>query len=168
MITETRQELDANPAPARPRRTRTLTVALAAVLLVGVIGARTWWHNRGVDVRSGTTLVTAEGMAATYGIDVKLVAVSAGGGLIDFRYQVVDPDRANPIIHDSALLPKLVNEETGATLVLTKLPHHQGVDLQLGGTYFFLFANASNALEPGSSVTLIIGDARMEHLVVQS
>jgi hypothetical protein len=39
--------------------------------------------------------------------------------------------------------------------------------MQLGGTYFFLMANAETALHKGDDVTLIIGDARMEHLEMQ-
>ena len=41
-------------------------------------------------------------MAARYGIDVTLVAVTAAGGLIEFRYQVVDPDKADRVVHDRA------------------------------------------------------------------
>lgn len=168
MITETRPELETQPVPPRRWRTRALVVALAAVFLVGGMLARSWWGERKADIRAGTTVVDQAGLAARYGMNVTLVAVSAGGGLIDFRYQVVDPDKANPILHDPNLLPALVNEDTGATLVLRKVPHSHGAELQLGGTYFFLFANASNAMQPGSSVTVVIGDVRLEHVVVQS
>jgi hypothetical protein len=129
--------------------------------------ARVWWPEPKVDVRAGTTLVTAEGMAARYGIDITLVAVSAAGGLVDFRYQVVDPDKADAVIHDVDLYPKLIVEDTGKTLIMRSLPHNHGATLQLGGTYFFLLANANNAVRPGSRVTLVIGDARLEHVVVQ-
>ena len=167
MITETRPEVETEPVRPRRLRTRVLVVGLAAILLVSGFVARSWWVDRRADIRSGTALVDQAGLAARYGMNVTLVAVSAGGGLIDFRYLVVDPDKANQILHDPDLLPALVNEDSGATLVLRKVPHNHGPELQLGGTYFFLFANASNALQPGSSVTVIIGDVRLEHVVVQ-
>ena len=61
----------------------------------------------------------------------------------------------------------LVVEDTGETLVLSSPPHHHATELQLGGTYFFLIANAHNAIQPGARVTLVIGDVRLEHIVAQ-
>jgi hypothetical protein len=148
-------------------RRRVWIAALAVLLVLGGLAARAWVGGPQVDVRDGTTLVDAQGMAANYGIEVTLVGTSAAGGLIDFRYQVVDPDKANPIIHDTELLPKLIVEDTGETLSLASLPHSHGTELELGGTYFFLMANANNAVHRGSLVTVVIGDVRLEHIVAQ-
>jgi hypothetical protein len=168
VITDARPEPGADPRQ-KGRRHWLLAVGLVAVLLViGGISAKVLWPEGKVDVRAGTTLVTAKGMAARYGIDVTLIGVTAAGGLIDFRYQVVDPDKANPIIHDLDLFPKLVVEDTGATLGLRSLPHSHKAELELGGTYFFLLPNANNAIHQGSRVTLVIGDARLEHIVAKA
>jgi hypothetical protein len=168
VVTETRPEVvGADPSEGRPRRRRLMALALVALLLVGGVAARAWWPEHKVDVRAGTTLVTREGMAARYGIDITLIGVTAAGGLIDFRYQVVDPDKANAVIHDLNVFPKLVVEKTGVTLALRSLPHSHRKVLELGGTYFFLLPNANNALHARSLVTLVIGDARLEHVVAQ-
>jgi len=151
--------------PVQPGRRRLAAIGLVAILLLGGGAARAWWPEQKADVRVGTTLVTAEGMAARYGINVNLIGVTAAGGLIEFRYQVVDPDKADRMIHDEKLLPIVVVEDTGATMVISR-PHH-AAELQLGGTYFFLFANAHNAIHDGSKVTLVMGDARLEHLVAR-
>ncbi len=45
-------------------------------------------------------------------------------------------------------------------------PHHRD-HLELGGQYFFLLANAHNAIHEGAQVTLVVGDTRVEHLEVQ-
>jgi hypothetical protein len=111
--------------------------------------------------------VDEEGMAASYGIKVVLIATSAAGGFIDFRYQVVDPDKASPLLHDFDVLPIFVDEASGATIQMASKPHRHSTTLELGGQYFFLMANARNTLHPGSLVTLVVGDVRMEHLVVQ-
>jgi hypothetical protein len=153
--------------PTRVRRRRWVAlVALVAILALG-IGVRAWWAGRPVDVRDGTEVVTADGMAARHGISVNLIAVTAAGGLVELRYQVVDPDKAAPILHDPALAPVLVAEDSGRTLVMAAPPHRHGGDLKLGATYFFLIANAHNALRPGEQVTLVIGDARLEHVMVE-
>ncbi len=140
---------------------------VALLLLIGGVSAKALWPEEKADVRDGTTLVTAKGMAARYGIDVTMIGVTAAGGLIDFRYQVVDPDKANPLIHDVRLFPKLIVEDTGATLGMRSLPHNHKRELELGGTYFFLLPNANNAIHESSRVTLVIGDARLEHIVVK-
>ncbi len=151
----------------RPRQPRLLVVGAAVLLLVGIVTTGKWIRDDGADVRDGTTLVGADGLAARHGIDITLIGTTAAGGLIDFRYQVVDPDKANPIIHDVDLLPALIVEETGATIALTSLPHHGATELELGRTYYFLFANANNAIRRGSEVTVVMGDVRIEHFVVQ-
>ena len=167
VITHTRPDVSRDLSEKRLRRSPWVAIALVFVLAIGGVGARVLWAGHKVDVRDGTTLVTTKGMAARYGIDVTLVAVTAAGGLIDFRYQVVDPDKANQVIHNLDLYPKLIVEDTGEMLALRSLPHSHNRVLELGGTYFFLLPNAHNAVHAGSSLTLVIGDARLEHVVVQ-
>jgi len=168
MSTATMPEVGAEPTTRQPpdrRRLATLLVPVLLLLVVGGITARALSPERKADVRAGTTLVTADEMAARHGIDVNLIGVTAAGGLIEFRYQVVDPDKADQMINDPDLLPVLVIEDTGESLVIST-PHHTS-ELELGGTYFFLLANAHNALHDGSLVTLVLGDARIEHVQVQ-
>jgi hypothetical protein len=117
-------------------------------------------------VRDGTTVVDRAGLAARHGIDVDLVAVTAAGGLVELRMQVTDPDKANAVIHEPADRPVLVAEDTGQTLAMSAPPHHKA-NLELGREYFFLLANAHNALRPGSEVTVVVDDVRLEHVEVQ-
>jgi hypothetical protein len=155
------------PAKERGHRVRIAVITLVLLLVAGGIGLRVLWPDRGADVRAGTELVTNEGLEAAYGLRITLLGVTAAGGMIDFRYEVVDPEKANPVIHDIDLFPKLVVEETGVTLALRSLPHSHNATLELGGNYFFLLPNARNAVHEGSAVTLVIGDVRLEHLIVQ-
>jgi hypothetical protein len=136
------------------------------LLLLGGLAAKAQMGGP-ADARDGTTAVSRDGMAAAHGIDVTMVAVTAAGGLVDLRYQVVDVDKASALLHDESLSPILVAEDTGATLRMSKPPSHHGAELQLGGSYFFLLANAHTALRTGSQVTLVIGDSRLEHITVQ-
>ncbi len=154
----------APPTSTRRRRRGTAFLVLL-VLVAGGLALRSW--TRPDDIRSGTTLVDAQGMAARHGISVTLLAVTAAGGLIEFRYQVVDPDKASRLLHDRTLSPALVVEETGETLVMAAPAHQHGANLRLGGSYFFLMANAHSALRPGRHVTVVIGDARLEHIAAQ-
>jgi hypothetical protein len=153
---------------SEPRRTRRwIAIGLAAILLGGALFAGVRWFWRDADIRDGTTLVTADGLAARYGIDIKMVGVTAAGGLLDFRYQVVDPDKANAVIHDLDLYPVFIVEDTGETIAMRSLPHSHGTNLELGSSYYFLLPNANSAVHPGDPLTVVIGDARLEHVVAQ-
>jgi hypothetical protein len=118
------------------------------------------------DVRDGTTAVTTAEMSARHGLDVNLIAVTAAGGLVELRIQVTDPDKADAALRDPEQRPALVVEDGGATLVMSNPPHHRD-QLELGGQYYFLLANARSAIHKGEQVTLVIGDTRLEHVVVQ-
>lgn len=146
-------------------RRRVLGVLAVAALVVAVGLAH--WSARAGDVLDGTEAVSAQELAARNGIDVDLIAVTAAHGLVEFRYQVVDPDKATRILHDADLAPTLVDEDSGATLRMSAPPHKHGGELRLGGTYFFLMANSHGALHRGSHVTLVMGDSRVEHLEVE-
>lgn len=167
MITDTRHEAGAELPETKSRLPQLVALGLVALLLLGFAAVRALWPEPSVDVLSGTTPVTAEEMAAQYGINVTLIGVTAAGGLIDFRYQVVDPIKADPMLHDLEALPKLVVEDTGEALTFSALPHRHATELELGGSYFFLMGNTNNAIHPGSLVTVVIGEHRLEHFVAQ-
>lgn len=139
----------------------------AAVAVIASAALLVWGPWRGpADVRDGTTVVDRGELAARHGVDVNLVAVTAAGGLVELRMQITDPDKANQVVHDPQDRPVLVVEDTGETLVMGAPPHHKG-NLELGREYFFLLANAHNALRAGSEVTVVIDDVRLEHVEVQ-
>jgi hypothetical protein len=152
--------------PHRSSRRRRWIIVLAVLVLVAAGAVTRVWAGDD-DIRSGTRLVDADGLAAEYGIKVNLLALVAAGGLVELRYQVVDPDKADPLLHDDDLQPALVVEDSGATLVLTSAKHHHSTETELGGTYFILFANAHNAIHGGDKVTLVLRDVRLEHLEAQ-
>jgi hypothetical protein len=167
MTTQTVARVRAEMPALRIRRVRRqlIIAAIIATLAVAGLGGKAWWGHVTSDVRHGTTRVDLDGMAARYGIHVDLLAVTAAGGLVELRYQVVDPDKAAPLVHDPDLAPAIVVEKTGATLVMQSPPHRHGTDLELGGSYFFLLANTRNAVHKGDRLTLVIGNARLEHVV---
>jgi hypothetical protein len=146
VLTPPPSESEATTTPKSRNRIRWVALALAIVVALGV-----WtWQGRAEDVRSGTDVVSMDGLAARYGIQV-----------------VVDPDKATPILHQSELAPTLVEETSEETLTMSAPPHKHGGELRLGGTYFFLMANSHNVLQRGSEVTLVMGDVRVEHITVQ-
>lgn len=95
-----------------------------------------------------------------YGIRVTLIGVTAGGGMIDFRYKVLDPDKATRWIQDADLMPHLMAEKNG-----TEIGHSAGMahsaTLLPGRVYYMLYGNAGGAIQPGDAVTVMVGDLRV-------
>jgi hypothetical protein len=117
-------------------------------------------------VATKVPLVSAAGLADRSGVRLVRVAVSGDGGLIDLRYQVIDPDRANAV-HDAKTPPTLVDERTGLVVNQLLMGHmHHGV-LKAGQTYYLIFENPGNLVQRGSRVAVQLGDARVAHIRVQ-
>ena len=156
-----------NGGRAHPRRWRAWAV-IVLVLTVALGLAVRATVNSAADVRSGTDLVTAQEFAAYTGVNLTLLGVTAEGGMIEFRYQVVDPDKASLLLHQDDRRPILVAEDSGATLAMLSRPHNHKANLKVGGTYFFMMANTRNAIHDGTKVTVIVGGVRLEHVVARA
>jgi len=105
-------------------------------------------------------------LEAAWGIRITNVGVIASGGLIDFRFQVIDPDKALAI-QDPESYPALVDETSGK--VLDKSGAHGGHVgvFRAGHTYYLLYQNNSSLLQPGSRITIQIGDVLLENVLVR-
>ena len=105
-----------------------------------------------------------------WGIEVQSISLSAGGFMFDFRYRVVDPDKAVPLFQRSTK-PVLVDEASGARFAVPAPPKVGALRAsqapEAGRTYFILFANPGRYVKAGSKVTLEIGECRIEHLTVE-
>jgi hypothetical protein len=100
------------------------------------------------------------------GIRLRWVAVTAGGGMIDLRYQVIDPDKAL-VVQDQKRPPRIIDEATGRVLSRPWMAHAHRREPRTAVTYHQLLMNAGGILKRGSLVTVVIDDARLEHVVVQ-
>lgn len=105
-----------------------------------------------------------------WGIEVKSISLSAGGFMFDFRYRVVDPEKALPLFKRSTK-PVLIDEASGARFAVPAPPKVGALRAsqapEAGRTYFILFANPGRYVKAGSKVTLEIGECRIEHLTVE-
>lgn len=98
--------------------------------------------------------------------------LSAAGYMLDFRYQVIDPVKAAPLL-DSRIRPYLLDVASGAqlgvpdTAKLGQLRTKGRNKVVAEQNYFILFANPGRFVQPGNRMTLVMGDLRIENLVVQ-
>ena len=99
------------------------------------------------------------------GIRVLRVAVTSGGGMIDLQYQVLDPDKSL-IVHDDERPPQLIDVASGL-VVATPFHNHTARELHTAVTYHNIIMNGTGLLQRGSKVTLVVGNSRLENLIVQ-
>ncbi len=109
--------------------------------------------------------VNADGLAKTSGVKITQVAVTGAGGLLDLRFKVLDPDRAHAI-HDPATPPAIVDERSGLVLNQLFMNHAHSGPYKPAVTYYLVFENNANWVRRGSKVTVLLGNAQVEHVVV--
>jgi hypothetical protein len=110
--------------------------------------------------------VSPAGLVATSGVRVVRVATTGGGGLVDLRYQVVDPDAA-AAVHDAKSPPAVVNEATGAVVDRLFMGHSHHGPAKAGVTYYLVLDNVGDAIRRGDRVAVVLGPARVEHVLVR-
>lgn len=110
--------------------------------------------------------VTETGLVARSGVRITEVSVTAQGGLIDLRYQVVDPGKAASI-HDPDTPPALVHAPTGAVLDDLFMGHAHGGQFKAGVIYYLIFNNPGNVVHSGDWVSVVLGDARVDRVRVR-
>lgn len=106
-----------------------------------------------------------------WGVQVVALRRSAGGYMLDFRYKVLDAKKAAPLA-DRRVKPYLIDEATQARFMVPSPPkvgplRQAPKNIAAGKNYFILFANPGKVVKPGDLVTVVIGDFKAEHLVVE-
>jgi hypothetical protein len=105
-----------------------------------------------------------------WGLKIVAVRLTANGHMLDLRYQVINSEKAFPLL-DRKIKPYLIAQATGTKLYVpdTKIgPLRQRVaNPDADKTYFILFGNPGGLVKRGSQVTLVMGDFKAENLVVE-
>ena len=109
------------------------------------------------------TVVPASALEARYGIRVTLLAVTAAGGMVDFRFRVVDPGKARRLMEDGVQIT-LIPEGSRVKLAAPK-PHT--MDYQADQVYFILFGNAGGVVKSGTPVSVVVGDFQLEPIIAK-
>jgi len=110
------------------------------------------------------------GLEREWGVRVLQLRLSAEGYMLDFRYRVLDSERAAPLFSREHK-PYLIDEISGAMFLVPEPPKVGALRTtrppQAGKNYFILFANPGRYIMKGNKVTVVIGNFKAEHLVVE-
>ena len=117
-------------------------------------------------VAGSPPLLSKAAFQAKVGVRITRVSVTGDGGLLDLRFQVLDP-RAAASIHDASTPPQLVDESTGVVVSQLLMGHMHTGKMNPGQTYYLLFNNPGNLVRRGGSVTVQLGSARLADVAVE-
>ena len=174
---ESVDEVALEPKAGPPRAARSFVrVAVAivtlAVLFVGVLVIRGWRPDSNktsatkAPVAATPAMPISASIESTYGIRFMGVDVTAGGGMIQVRYQVIDSDKTQAI-HGTDLSPYVVDSNGKKYADPGMTGHsHVGKTLAAGRTDYILLADAMGGVKAGSIVTLKVGDLELRNVPV--
>ena len=159
------QAVLAPPAVRRaPRPSRTL-VAGATIVFVAALAILALLNGPlRSQPQAGVPVPINPAVEARWGVRVTQVAMTGDGGLVDFRFIALDPDKALAMMQDVNNLPILRTEDSGK-IVNSAANMAATHDLRAGQTYFLLYRNPGGAIRPGTPVTILFGDLKIEHVL---
>ena len=107
-------------------------------------------------------------LADQYGIRVNLIAVTAAGGLVDFRLKILDAEKARLLLQESSDVPALLVANGEAVLTAPEDSTGQLLNsLVDDGNIFLMYPNVGSAIKPGMPVTVQFGEIRLEPIQAQ-
>ena len=117
-----------------------------------------------------------EELVERWGIEVVYLGLTSAGYMVDFRYRVVDPERAR-VVTESEEKPLLVDLESDGEFrvpvapklgELRKRTHRKGArPLRPGQILYMLFANPGRQLRKGQVLSVKMGDFEAEGIALQ-
>jgi hypothetical protein len=109
-------------------------------------------------------------MKRKWGVEVLWVRTTAAGYMLEFRYKVLDAEKAKPLFVRQDK-PVLIHEKSGSRMIVPtpgKVGALRNSNTPKEGTvYWMFFANPGKYVKPGDQVSIQIGDYLQQHLVVQ-
>ena len=153
-----------SPPAERPRWVRYLIpIALLLLLVLAFFVFRTWIADGTISPPSGITQVALE---EQHGLQVRLIGVTAGGGMIDFRLKMIDADKAQVFLQNPENLPVTLITEEG-TEILAADSMDEDIQWVDGGILFILLPNSGGAIQIGTPVSIKFGHLQIEPIPAQ-
>jgi hypothetical protein len=182
-------KLTRNDSTRSPAVSRRLSPLVAAALISAAAAGGTWADNpqtlaEAMKTRptTGSRVVAQEApdastaetasaqLADTWGVEVASIRLTAHNHMIDYRYRVLDAAKATDLFKRQ-IKPRLIHQETGYSLAVPDTakvgPLRNSNTPKDGKIYWMFFGNAGDLVKAGDKVTVVIGDYRVENLIVE-
>jgi hypothetical protein len=164
-----------------------VAILAAIAVTVAIVGARLARSGKSTRVDDNAAPARfipppkSAAIASAWGIQITGLFMEADRGLVDLRYQVVDPAKSGRIHGGSPTnpdpnaavkaLPTFVDENNGRKVYPTSaMLHFEHFHFQtelLGNTYSIIYGNSGGAMHVGDKVTIVMADGlKLRHVVV--
>lgn len=112
-------------------------------------------------------------LSEKWGVEVIGINLTSAGYMLDFRFRVVDAEKALPLF-DHRIKPYVKADKSDIKLPVPMAakvgafrPTNRGKNIKSSKTYYMVFANPDSYVKPGEKVSVFIGDFKAENLTVQ-
>ena len=114
---------------------------------------------------------TASRIEDEWGVEVLGIRRIAAGYMLDFRYRVLDAEKAAPIL-DRRITAYVKVAKTGTRLLVPQAPklgsmRQTTFAVKADRNYFIVFANPAQTVGVGDQVSVVVGDFQTGNLTVQ-
>ena len=114
----------------------------------------------------------SKALADKWGVEVIGMRLTSAGYMLDFRFRVLDADKALPLF-EHRIKPYVVADKSDIKLPVPMAPKvgafrptNRGKNIKADKTYYMIFGNPDRHVKAGEKVTVVIGDFKVEHLMV--
>ena len=108
-----------------------------------------------------------------WGVEVIGIDLTSGGYMLDFRFRVVDAEKALSLF-DHRIKPYVLTDRAKVKLPVPMAakvgafrPTNRGKNIRADKTYYMVFGNPDNFVKAGEKVSVVVGDFRAENLKVR-
>ena len=150
-----------------PRTPLLIAAAIVAVLILSGLALRGAAGSRWPGASPAVQTISQQTLEKTYGLEVKLAAVTAAGGMVDVRLRILDQEKAKVLLGNKASFPVLRVEGSSSVLYPPEDSVALGENLKSDQLLMLLYPNANTLVKTGSLVSVFFGNIRLEPIEVQ-
>jgi len=145
------------------KKSMVIVILLVILIVLGVYRFNAFRAARMAADQTEITSISQSTFEEKSGLRVQLLAVTAAGGLVDLRLQIVDAEKAKIFLDDHANFPALrVRDNIVLQTSEEAVAAAQDIQIENGKSIFIMFPNTGNILKSGDSVNIIFGDLQLE------
>jgi hypothetical protein len=145
-------------------------LALSTALLLVLISSPATANATAPEKDPSTAAVKSNPLAEKWGIEITSLRMAAANHMVDFRFRVLDAKKADPLFVRQTK-PYLLDQKTGKVLAVPNTakvgPLRNSNKPKEGKIYWMFFGNRGKLIKAGDKVSVVIGEFKVENLVVE-